>query len=139
MERMFPKLEDAVIRIYLDMLANAFLPSIIPCSSTFKSFFSRMTSADSLAASVSTEMPTSAAVMAERSFMPSPRKPTEWPFSRSTCIICDFWLGVSSAKIEACSTEVISSSSVRLSISSPVRERSVGMPRRLQIETATLF
>ena len=130
-----------MIRIYLDMLANAFLPSIIPCSSTFRSFFSRMTSADSLAASaaVSTEMPTSAAVMAERSFIPSPRNPTEWPFSRSTCMICDLWLGVSSAKIEACSTEVINSSSVRISISSPVRARSVGMPRRLQIETATLF
>ena len=43
-EKIFPKLEEAVILIYFDTLAKAFRPSLIPSSSTFKSFFSRTTS-----------------------------------------------------------------------------------------------
>ena len=73
-ENTFPKLEDAVNLMYLIILAYVFLPSIIPCSSTIRSFSKRMTSADSFAIStaLSTETPTSAASSAPASLIPSP-------------------------------------------------------------------
>jgi len=85
-ESMFPKLEEAVILIYLIILAYVFRPSTMPEVSTRRSFSSRITSADSLAIStaVSTEIPTSEAFIAAASLIPSPIYPTEWPFLRSS-------------------------------------------------------
>ena len=85
-EKIFPKLELAVIRMYFDILINVFLPSKIPSSSTFKSLSNKTTSAASFAAStaVSTEIPTSASQIAGTSFSPSPKKPTVCPFSLNT-------------------------------------------------------
>ena len=58
---MFPKLELAVILMYLVMLPNVFLPSSTPSSSTIRLFSSRIMSALSLAMSTaeSTEIPMS--------------------------------------------------------------------------------
>ena len=50
-EKIFPKLELAVIRMYFDILINVFLPSKIPSSSTFKSLSNKTTSAASFAVS----------------------------------------------------------------------------------------
>ena len=54
-----------------------------------------MMSADSFAIStaVSTEMPTSAAFNAALSLMPSPRKPTTWPFRWQAEMILAFCAG----------------------------------------------
>ena len=73
-----PKLELAVILMYLSMLAKVRRPSITPSSSTIRLFSSRMISAASRAISTapSTEMPMSAARSAGASLMPSPIKPT---------------------------------------------------------------
>lgn len=38
MEKIFPKLELAVILIYFSILVKVFRPSRTPCSNTFKSF-----------------------------------------------------------------------------------------------------
>lgn len=78
MEKIFPKLELAVILIYFSILVKVFRPSRTPCSNTFKSFCSNTTSAASLVAStaVSTEIPTFASFSAGMSLTPSPRNPT---------------------------------------------------------------
>ena len=58
---MFPKLELAVILMYLVIFPNVFLPSKTPSSNTIRSFSSKMMSALSLAISTaeSTEIPIS--------------------------------------------------------------------------------
>ena len=58
---MFPKLELAVILMYLVMFPNVFRPSSTPSSNTIRSFSSKMMSALSLAISTaeSTEIPMS--------------------------------------------------------------------------------
>ena len=141
MEKILPKLDDAVILMYFVMLAKAFRPSKMPASSTFRSFLSSSTSAHSRtdSAAVSTEIPTSAAVMAGRSFMPSPKKPTVWPLSCKTCTMRIFCLGDSSAKTVQRSTQTGSSLSVSWSRASPVSTAVVSIPRRRQMDTATLF
>ena len=100
MERMLPKLELAVILMYLSILVKVLRPSKIPCSSTPRSFWSSTTSAASFAAStaVSTEMPTLASQSAGMSLIPSPKKPTVWPFWRKAETRRTFCPGVSSAK-----------------------------------------
>ena len=67
----------------LDDVAEHPRPSITPCSRISRLFSSRMMSDDSLAMStaLSTEMPTSAALSAGASLMPSPMKPTTWPLT----------------------------------------------------------
>ena len=114
MEKMLPKLEDAVMRMYLETLAKALRPSWMPSSSTFRSFFSRTTSAASFTASaaVSTDIPTSDSTMAGRSFMPSPRKPTVCPLERRVSTICTFCFGDSSANTVVRSSRTGSSLSV---------------------------
>ena len=139
MEKMFPKLEDAVILMYFDTLAKAFRPSLMPSSSTFRSFFNSTTSALSFTAStaVSTDMPTSDSTIAGRSFMPSPKKPTVCPFSRRVCTIRTFCFGESSANSAVRSAFNGSSSSVSFSSSLPVSVCAVSMPSLRQTETAT--
>src|SRR5699024_5415979 len=77
-ENMFPKLELIVALIYFIIYPNTFRPIIIPFSRIIKSFSNRITSAESLAIStaLSTEIPTSAALIAGESLIPSPKKPT---------------------------------------------------------------
>ena len=139
--QILPKLEDAVILMYLSILANASLPSKTPSSSTFRSFFSRMTFALSRTASVafSTEIPTSARITAGRSFRPSPRNPTVCPFVCSVSTSMAFCFGESSAKIFVFSTAMGNSFSERASSCAPVRQLSAGIPIRLQMDRATCF
>jgi hypothetical protein len=97
---MFPKFELAVILKYLMMLPKVSRPLTTPSSSTSRLFSSRMMSADSLAmsAAVSTETPTSASRSAAASLIPSPRKPTVWPFARSVLMMRAFCSGETLAK-----------------------------------------
>ena len=69
-----PKLELTVIFTYFTMFAYVRRPHSMPCSSTMRSFSSRMMSAASRATSTaeSTDMPQSLARMAAASFTPSP-------------------------------------------------------------------
>ncbi|KJZ88041.1 hypothetical protein ClosIBUN22A_CONTIG42g00869 [Clostridium sp. IBUN22A] len=78
--------------MYFVIFENVFLPSKIPLSKTFRSFFNSITSAISLAAStaLSTEMPTSASLKAGTSLTPSPINPTMCPLSRNVKIISTF-------------------------------------------------
>ncbi|MNN37847.1 hypothetical protein D3C81_1518130 [compost metagenome] len=94
-----PKLELAVILMYLSILAKVRRPSITPCSSTIRLFSSRIISAASLAISTaeSTEIPISAARSAGASLIPSPIKPTTWPCWRSSLTIRSLCNGVSLA------------------------------------------
>jgi len=87
-----PKAELAPILIYFVMLPKTLRPSITPSPSTAKLFSSRMMSADSLAMStpLSTEIPTSAALRAGPSLMPSPMKPTTWPLLCSALMTAAF-------------------------------------------------
>lgn len=73
-ERILPKLEDKVILMYFMVLPKDFSTNSYSFSRTFKSLWSRIISADSLAIStaVSTEIDTSAAFMAGASLIPSP-------------------------------------------------------------------
>ena len=139
MERILPKLELAVILIYLSILVKVFRPSKIPCSSTPRSFCSSTTSAASLAAStaVSTEIPTLASQRAGISLMPSPKKPTVCPFCSKADTRRTFCPGVSSENTWTLSTAALSSLSVISSNSAPVSTVSEGMPTLRQIETAT--
>ena len=138
MEKMFPKLEDAVILMYFETLAKALRPSLIPSSSTFRSFFSRTTSAASLtvSAAVSTDIPTSDSTIAGRSFIPSPKKPTVCPLARRVCTTCTFCLGDNSENTVVCSNFTGISLSVRCSSSAPVRVCAVSIPNLRQMETA---
>ena len=125
-----PKLELAVIFIYLLILPNVFLPSSTPSSNTIKSFSSKMISALSFAISTaeSTDMPISDCRKAPASLMPSPRNPTVLPCSCNREIICVFCNGVSlENKVVSftVSFNVVSSIS---SISIPVRECPVSIP-----------
>ena len=74
-EKILPKLELAVILMYLSMFVNVLRPSRIPCSNTPRSFCSNTTSAASFAAStaVSTEIPTFDSQSAGISLIPSPK------------------------------------------------------------------
>ena len=107
---MLPKLELAAILMYLMMLPNTLRPSITPSSSTSRLFSSRMMSEDSLAMStaVSTEMPTSAALRAGASLMPSPMKPTTCPFFCRARMMRSLWAGESLAKTVASSAAAAS-------------------------------
>jgi len=110
------------MRMYLVMLEKTLRPSMTPLSSTARLFSSRMMSADSLATStaLSTEMPTSAALSAGASLMPSPMKPTTWPPRRRAATILSFCMGSSLAKTWRSSTITASSCSSMAAISSPV-------------------
>ena len=139
MERMLPKLELAVILMYLSILVKVLRPSRIPSSSTPRSFCSSTTSAASLAAStaVSTEMPTLASHRAGMSLMPSPRKPTVWSFCSKADTSRTFCPGVSSAKTWTSSTAAERALSVISSSCAPVSTLPQGMPTRRQMDTAT--
>ena len=107
---------------YLMILPKVSRPFSTPASSTRRSFSSRIMSEDSLAisAALSTEIPTSASRSAGASLMPSPRKPTVWPFcwnSRTSRAFCG---GVSLANRLLRSAACASSMSLIASISSPV-------------------
>ena len=112
-ENIFPKLEDAVILMYLIIFAYVFLPSTIPSSNTIKSFSNNTMSADSFATStaVSTEIPISAHFIADASLIPSPINPTVCPFSRRIVTILDFWSGVNLANTSVVSATFANSSS----------------------------
>jgi len=96
-------------------------------------------SADSLAMStaVSTEMPTSAALMAAASLMPSPMKPTVWPLSRRAATMRDFCWGVSLAKTLVFSTASFNWPSVNPSICEPRIMFSAERPTCLQTALVT--
>ena len=127
---MLPKLELAVILMYLRMLPNTLRPSSTPSSSTRRFLSSRMMSADSLAMStaVSTEMPTSAARSAGPSLMPSPRKPTTWPPRCSASTTRTFCCGLSRANTWVSRTAAVSASSPSWSISGPTSRRCTSKP-----------
>ncbi len=93
MLNMLPKFELLPISTYLVTFCTVRRPSITASCTTERSCSSRMRPAASLAtsAALSTEMPTSAAWMAEASLIPSPRKPTTRPDrlqARSTRSFC---------------------------------------------------
>ena len=97
-------------------------------------------SADSLATStaVSTEMPMSAAFMAAASLIPSPIKPTVWPFSRRTDTTRAFWSGVSFANTSVLSAARASSASDIWSRSEPSSILRTFSPTCLQMVRVTL-
>ena len=132
---MLPKLELAAILMYLTMLPNTRRPSSTPCSSTSRLFSSRMMSDDSLAMStaLSTEIPTSAAFKAGASLMPSPRKPSTWPWLCKARMMRSLWAGASLAKTFVAFAAVARSDSLIPSICEPSKRCSTGMPTSLQI------
>ena len=136
-----PKLEDAVIRIYLLIFTKTLRPSNIPSSKTFKSFFNNITSAASCNASVapSADIPTSDWNIACKSFIPSPKNPTVCPFSCNTLIIFAFCFGDNCANIVIFSHNIANSSSVNSNKFSPSMILSVSKFSRLQTDTATLL
>ena len=75
--------------------------SSTPSSNTFKSFSSKIMSADSFAIStaVSTDTPTSEFVNDGLSFIPSPIYPTTFPFCLNSLTILAFCIGESFANI----------------------------------------
>lgn len=73
-ENIFPKLALVATNIYFKVLIKVLLPSFIPDNRTSKLFYKRTMDAASFAVSavVSTDIPTSACLMAGASFIPSP-------------------------------------------------------------------
>lgn len=73
-ENIFPKLELAVALIYFMMLPNTSRPINIPCFKITKSLAVKITSAASFTTSTAelTDIPTSAALIAGTSLIPSP-------------------------------------------------------------------
>lgn len=74
-EKIFPKLEEAVILIYLETLENAFRPSMMPSSKHIQIFLQQYDICaffDSRGA-VSTEIPTSDSTTAGKSFCRLPK------------------------------------------------------------------
>ena len=141
-ENMLPKLDEAPMRMYFSMLQKMRRPSSMPSTSTRSDFSSRTASADSLATStaVSTEMPTSAALSASTSLMPSPMKPTVWPWAFNERMTCSFWAGVRRARMSA-SIAALSKASLSIAASCvPVTTRVTGMPTSWQTlrETSSL-
>ncbi len=121
------------------MLPKVTRPSSTPSSSTIRFFSSRMMSADSLAISVavSTEMPTSASRSAGASLMPSPRKPTVWPWRCSDFTTRAFCSGDILANTVVRFTSASSSSSVNGSMCLPCAECSTSRPTSRQILRVT--
>ena len=133
-ENIFPKLEDAVILIYLIIFPW------MPSSRTSKSLFKSTTSALSLAIStaVSTDIPASDTFIAAASLIPSPIYPTTWPFPRSTFTTLAFCSGDSFANTAVFSASPPSCSSVMASKSVPVRICAVSIPTWAHTEQVTL-
>jgi len=79
---MLPKFPESVLVMYFVVLINVFLPSINQLNIASMLFLVNIISAASLAIStaLSTEIPTSAYLMAGASLLPSPKKPTTLPF-----------------------------------------------------------
>ena len=132
---MLPKFELAAILMYLTMLPKTRRPSSTPCSSTIRLFSSRMMSEDSLAMSTAlfTEMPTSAALRAGASLMPSPMKPNTWPLLWSARMMRSLCAGASLAKTLVAPAAAASSVSFIASIWEPSKRCSTGMPTCLQM------
>ncbi len=138
-ENTLPKLELAVILMYLSMLAKVRRPSRTPSSKTIRLFSSRMMSAASLAMStaVSTEMPMSAVRNAGASLMPSPMKPTTWPLAFKSRTMRSLWEGVSLAKTLCDSTASASTLSLMRSMSLPSSTPCCSSPTSRQILAVT--
>ncbi|OQC07795.1 MAG: hypothetical protein BWX79_01810 [Alphaproteobacteria bacterium ADurb.Bin100] len=134
-----PKLELAVMRMYLSMLTKVRRPSSTPWSSTMRFFSSRMMSAASLAMStaVSTEMPMSATCSAAASLMPSPRYPTTWPLPLSRRTMRSLCAGVSLANTVVVSATAASRASSSASMSEPSSTLPGARPTSWQILAVT--
>ena len=138
-ENTLPKLELAVILMYLSMLAKVRRPSITPSSKTIRLFSNNMMSAASFAMStaVSTEMPMSAARRAGASLMPSPMKPTTCPLALRKHTMRSLCEGVSLANTLWLSTFSANSLSLMRSISLPSSTPCGAKPTSPQILAVT--
>ena len=138
----FPKLELAVIFMYLLILPNVFLPSSTPSSNTIKSFSNKIISALSLAISTaeSTDIPMSDWRNAPASLIPSPKNPTVLPCSCNREMICVFCNGVSFENKVVSFTAFFNVVSSIFSISIPVRKWLVSIPtcRAIAFTTTSL-